>query len=117
MNKKNTPGHSKIKASEAPGRLPGGSRAPPKQGIKTDPVLVRKGEISGPPFMLMYVENQVQNEAPKTHQNYVEYMLDSSSELRASALEHFGALIPLVWQQKRPKFGHLHACHYDKLKF
>ena len=25
MNQKNTPGHSKIKASEAPGRLPGGS--------------------------------------------------------------------------------------------
>ena len=77
-DQKNIPGQSKIEALEAPGRLPGGSReapgssrAPSKQGIKTDPVPEPIPSISVAPFMLIYVENEGQNGGPKTHQNYV----------------------------------------------
>ena len=77
-DQKNIPGQSKIEALEAPGRLPGGSReapgssrAPSKQGIKTDPVPEPIPSISVAPFILIYLENEGQNGVPKTHQNCV----------------------------------------------
>ena len=36
MNQKDMPGHSKIKASEAPGRLPGGSLGAPRRPQNTE---------------------------------------------------------------------------------
>ena len=57
----NSPGSFKIEAPEAPGSLPGGplggSRAPPKQGIKMDPVPEPIPSISAPRFFAILCRN------------------------------------------------------------
>ena len=89
-DQKNIPGQSKIEALEAPGRLPGGSReapgssrAPSKQGIKTDPVPEPIPSISAAPFMLIYVENDGQAvQVLKPYQPTAPYLAPAACPLR-----------------------------------
>ena len=96
MNQKNTPGHSEIKASEAPGRLPGRSRAPPKQGIKTDPAPNRKYFFRAPHLCWFMLKMRSKIGVPKLNKTMlkmgsffdgvlVEFLLNSGA--------HFGGII------------------------